>query len=292
MNFLKELFNNTEILISNIIFFDFKKLIMFFIFFIISYIIFKIRLNRQTKSLINKTNIELKKINIEASHSVKKKNLILIHIYLFLLVSFFVITKENLNIVLPVITGIVIILIFSLKEQLNNIFLGILFKSNITTTIYEGMQFYLKENPNEIYTISKINVFKSILKNEKTGQIESIENKELNSKIIIHKAIENLDYIEFKYIVPVNFNFEKYLIDVKKYFEIFLKEKNNYAELKNKIFSIKDKYNTLPYLKPFYDIDLKYKTKDEIEITLKITTYDYNYDNYISDYLKLKPKLR
>jgi hypothetical protein len=292
VNFLKELFNNTEILISNIIFFDFKKLIMFFIFFIISYIIFKIRLNRQTKSLINKTNIELKKINIEASHSVKKKNLILIHIYLFLLVSFFVITKENLNIVLPVITGIVIILIFSLKEQLNNIFLGILFKSNITTTIYEGMQFYLKENPNEIYTISKINVFKSILKNEKTGQIESIENKELNSKIIIHKAIENLDYIEFKYIVPVNFNFEKYLIDVKKYFEIFLKEKNNYAELKNKIFSIKDKYNTLPYLKPFYDIDLKYKTKDEIEITLKITTYDYNYDNYISDYLKLKPKLR
>lgn len=292
MNFLKELFNNTEILISNIIFFDFKKLIMFFIFFIISYIIFKIRLNKQTKSLINKTNIELKKINIEASHSVKKKNLILIHIYLFLLVSFFVITKENLNIVLPVITGIVIILIFSLKEQLNNIFLGILFKSNITTTIYEGMQFYLKENPNEIYTISKINVFKSILKNEKTGQIESIENKELNSKIIIHKAIENLDYIEFKYIVPVNFNFEKYLIDVKKYFEIFLKEKNNYAELKNKIFSIKDKYNTLPYLKPFYDIDLKYKTKDEIEITLKITTYDYNYDNYISDYLKLKPKLR
>lgn len=292
MNFLKELFNNTEILISNIIFFDFKKLIMFFIFFIISYIIFKIRLNKQTKSLINKTNIELKKINIEASHSVKKKNLILIHIYLFLLVSFFVITKENLNIVLPVITGIVIILIFSLKEQLNNIFLGILFKSNITTTIYEGMQFYLKENPNEIYTISKINVFKSILKNEKTGQIESIENKELNSKIIIHKAIENLDYIEFKYIVPVNFNFEKYLIDVKKYFEIFLKEKNNYAELKNKIFSIKDKYNTLPYLKPFYDIDLKYKTKNEIEITLKITTYDYNYDNYISDYLKLKPKLR
>lgn len=292
MNFLKELFNNTEILISNIIFFDFKKLIMFFILFIISYIIFKIRLNKQTKSLINKTNIELKKINIEASHSVKKKNLILIHIYLFLLVSFFVITKENLNIVLPVITGIVIILIFSLKEQLNNIFLGILFKSNITTTIYEGMQFYLKENPNEIYTISKVNVFKSILKNEKTGQIESIENKELNSKIIIHKAIENLDYIEFKYIVPVNFNFEKYLIDVKKYFEIFLKEQNNYAELKNKIFSIKDKYNTLPYLKPFYDIDLKYKTKDEIEVTLKITTYNYNYDNYISDYLKLKPKLR
>ena len=292
MNFLKELFNNTEILISNIIFFDFKKLILFLICFLISYMIFRIRLNRQTKNLINKTNIELKKINIEASHSVKKKNLILIHTYLFLLVSFFVITKENLNIVLPVITGIVIILIFSLKEQLNNIFLGILFKSNITTTIYEGMQFYLKENPNEIYTISKVNVFKSILKNEKTGQIESIENKELNSKLIIHKAIENLDYVEFKYIVPVNFNFDKYLIDVKKYFEVFLKEKNNYAELKHKIFNIKDKYNTLPYLKPFYDIDLKYKTKDEIEVTLKITTYDYNYDNYISDYLKLKPKLR
>jgi hypothetical protein len=292
VNFLKELFNNTEILISNIIFFDFKKLILFLICFLISYMIFRIRLNRQTKNLINKTNIELKKINIEASHSVKKKNLILIHTYLFLLVSFFVITKENLNIVLPVITGIVIILIFSLKEQLNNIFLGILFKSNITTTIYEGMQFYLKENPNEIYTISKVNVFKSILKNEKTGQIESIENKELNSKLIIHKAIENLDYVEFKYIVPVNFNFDKYLIDVKKYFEVFLKEKNNYAELKHKIFNIKDKYNTLPYLKPFYDIDLKYKTKDEIEVTLKITTYDYNYDNYISDYLKLKPKLR
>jgi hypothetical protein len=151
------------------------------------------------------------------------------------------------------------------------------------------MHFYFKEIPNEIYVLVKVNIFKSILKNKKTGRIESIENKDLNSKLIIHKVIENLDYIEFKYIVSASFDFDIYITKIQIYFQNYLKEKNSYSDLKQKIFNIKDKYNTLPYLKPFYDLDISYKTKDEIELIVKITTYEYNYDNYFIDYLALKP---
>lgn len=290
MNFLKDLFNNLEMLISSLILFDYSKLILILLIFVILFIIHLIFIKRNFRKNIKNTNIELKKINIEASYLAKRKKLAFFYTYGFFILGFLFITKDNLNIVLPVLTGFTIILIFSLKEQLNNIFLGILFKSAITTTIYEGMEFYEKGKPNEFFKIIKINLFKSILKNEKTGQIESIENKELNSLHIIHKALKGLDYVSFKYVVLNDFNFKEYI----KFVDNFFKEKTsitevNFNSLKGEIFDIKEKYNSAPYLKPFYDLDINMKNKDETEITIFLTLYNYNYENYLNDYLKLKP---
>lgn len=291
MGILQDLFKNIEMLFLSLHTLDYSKLILFLGTFILIYLIHFLFLNRKYKKQINKANVELKRINLEATLSTKKQNLFYFYFYSFLFVSFLYLMKDNLAIILPILSAVTIIFILSLKEQLNNIFLGILYKSSITTTIYEGMLFYFKEHPNDICKIVKVNLFKSIYKNERTGRLHSIENKNLNNENLMHKVLDDLDYVEFSYILKYDDDIEKYISKTKEKLDDYLSGINfNLSNLKNNIFQIKMKYNSAPYLKPFYDINLSYKSKDEIIVVISLTTYNYNYDDYLEDFLKYRPK--
>lgn len=288
MNFLKELFFNIEALILNFFYIDFK--ITFFYTFILAciYILHINILRRNMKKKLAQSS-DFKKLNIETSYQARKKDLIVIYISILILLTFTTIFKENMHIFLPVISGILIILIFSLKEQLNNIFLGLLFKSSFKTTIHEGMLFYFKDRPNEPFELVKINALKSIIKNEKTGILESIEHKEINSLMMIHKPLNSLDYVTFTYLVGQKFDVIKYKEQVEKVFESF-KTEVDYTGIKKEVISIKERFKVAPYLKPSYYISVKYNTKIEMEIKVIFSIYNYNYNSYLEDFVKLKPK--
>jgi len=291
MNILKNLFTDLENLLNLLSNFDYSKLILLAISLLVIYIIHLVFLNKYHKSKINKTKIELKKINLEATLNSKKEYLLKIYVIIFLIISFFIISKNNLSIIIPILSALILISLFSIKEQLNNIFLGLAYKSSVLTTIYEGMEFYFKEKPNEICKITKVNLFKTIYKNEMNGQLYSLENKVLNETEIIHKVIRDLDYVEFKYIVKNDYPLEEYIKET----ELFLNEYVNTVEvdfktLRETILSLKSKYNTTPFLKPFYRIDIEFDVTENVIIKLKLTTYKYNYENYLDDLLKFRPK--
>ncbi|AXH10044.1 hypothetical protein CP960_00450 [Malaciobacter halophilus] len=290
MNLLKNLFTDLENLLNLLNDFDYSKLILLTITLTIIYIVHIVFLNKYHKNKINKTKIELKKINLEATLNLKRQNLLKIYLILFLFSSFFIISQNNLAVIIPVLSALILILLFSIKEQLNNIFLGLAYKSSVLTTIYEGMQFYFKDKPNEICEITKVNLFKTIYKNEKTGQLLSLENKTLNETEIIHKAITDLDYIEFKYIVSNSFDFDSYVEETKEKLKEYINTVDvDFKTLRGTILSLKSKYNTTPFLKPFYTIDINYNTKEDVVIKIKITTYKYDYENYLDDFLKFRP---
>ena len=292
MNIIKKLFMDLESLLSLLIDFDYSKLILLSIILLITYLINNIILNKYYKPSINKTKIELKKINLEATLYQKRKYLLKIYLILFIILPFFIISKNNLSIIIPILSAFILISLFSMKEQLNNIFLGFFYRSAIPTTIHEGMEFYFKNKPNEICKITKVNLFKTIYKNEMSGQLFSLENKALNELEIIHKVVKDLDYVEFKYIVKSDYPLEEYVKEIKE-------ELNNYINtievdfktLRETILSLKSKYNSTPFLKPFYKIDIEFDTKEDVVIKLKLTTYKYNYNNYLDDLLKFRPKV-
>ena len=292
MNVIKKLFTDLESLLSLLVDFDYSKLILLAIILSIIYLINNIILNKYYKPGINKTKIELKKINLEAALYKKRKYLLKTYLILFIIISFFVISKNNLSIIIPILSAFILISLFSMKEQLNNMFLGFSYKSAISTTIYEGMEFYFKNKPNEICKVTKVNLFKTIYKNEMSGQLFSLENKALNELEIIHKVVKDLDYVEFKYIVKSDYPLEEYVKEIKE-------ELNNYINtievdfktLRETILSLKSKYNSTPFLKPFYKIDIEFDTKEDVIIKLKLTTYKYNYNNYLDDFLKFRPKV-
>lgn len=289
MNFLKELFINLETLIVNFFFIDFK-LTLFYIFLLtFLYILHIFILRKKMKKDMNGYT-EFKKLNIETSYQARKKDLLMIYLTILSLLIFTTIFQKNMNIFLPVITGIIIILIFSLKEQLNNIFLGLLFKSSFGTTIHEGMYFYFKDKPNEFYKIVKINILKCIIKNEKKGYLESIEHKDLNSLNLIHKPMKSLDYISFKYIIGNKIDLLRYKEQVQKVFNSYEQE-IEYGEIKKEVISIKERFKVAPYLRPSFEIDVLYKSKLEIEITVLFTVYHYDFDKYLEDFILLKPKV-
>ncbi|WP_419773485.1 hypothetical protein [Halarcobacter sp.] len=292
MNMLKNLFTDLENLLSLLNDFDYSRLILLTITMLIVYIINIIALNRYHKSKINKTQIELKRINLEANLNIKRQNLSKLYIAIFLFISFLIISNNNLAVVIPVLSALILILLFSIKEQLNNIFLGLAYKSSILTTIYEGMEFYFKEKPNEVCKISKVNLFKTIYKNEMTGQLLSLENKVLNEKEIIHKAIPDLDYVEFKYKVNNNYDVEKYIEKTKQELVEYINtiEDVDFKTLRETVLSLKSKYNTTPFLKPSYTIDVIFNTHEELIIKINLTTYQYNYENYLEDLLKFRPR--
>ena len=291
MNVIKKLFTDLESLLNLLVDFDYSKLILLAIILSIIYLINNIILNKYYKPGINKTKIELKKINLEAALYKKRKYLLKIYLILFIIISFFVISKNNLSIIIPILSAFILISLFSMKEQLNNMFLGFSYKSAISTTIYEGMEFYFKNKPNEICKVTKVNLFKTIYKNEMSGQLFSLENKALNELEIIHKVVKDLDYVEFKYIVKSDYPLEEYVKETKE-------KLNNYVNiievdfktLRETILSLKSKYNSTPFLKPFYKIDIEFDTKEDVIIKLKLTTYKYNYNNYLDDFLKFRPK--
>ena len=291
MNIIKKLFMDLESLLSLLINFDYSKLILLSIILLITYLINNIILNKYYKPSIKKTKIELKKINLEATLYQKRKSLLKIYLILFIILSFFIISKNNLSIIIPILSAFILISLFSMKEQLNNIFLGFFYRSAIPTTIHEGMEFYFKNKPNEICKITKVNLFKTIYKNEMSGQLFSLENKALNELEIIHKVVKDLYYVEFKYIVKSDYPLEEYVKEIKE-------ELNNYINaievdfktLREAILSLKSKYNSTPFLKPFYKIDIEFDTKEDVVIKLKLTTYKYNYNNYLDDLLKFRPK--
>lgn len=293
MNLFKELFGNMENLLNVFLTFDYSKLLLSFLFISVMYLIHFAFVTFKYKRILEKTFIEIKKINIEATLVNKRKHWLRVYFIIFLFVSFLVISKDNLNLVLPLLSALAVISILSLKEQLNNIFLGILFKSTISTTIYEGMMFYFRDKPNEVCKICKVNLFKTIYKNDRTGRLHSIENKFLNESNILHKVLRNLDYVEYKYIIKSDYDIEKYIEINKVLLEKYILSINEdyNKDLKENIFDLKFKFNSAPYLKPFYMINLEYKNKDEIQILIELTTYDYDYDNYLEDYLKYKPKI-
>lgn len=280
-----------ESLLSLLRDFDYGKLILLAILLAIIYLISNIILNKYYKPSINKTKIELKKINLEAALYKKRKYLLKTHLILFIIISFFIISKNNFSIIIPILSALILISLFSMKEQLNNMFLGFSYKSTISTTIYEGMEFYFKNKPNEICKITKVNLFKTIYRNEMSGQLFSLENKALNELEIIHKVVKDLDYVEFKYIVKNDYPLEEYVKEAKE-------ELNNYINiievdfktLRETVLSLKSKYNTTPFLKPFYKIDIEFDVKENVIIKLKLTTYKYNYNNYLDDLLKFRPK--
>ena len=292
MNVIKKLFTDLESLLNLLVDFDYSKLILLAIILSIIYLINNIILNKYYKPSINKTKIELKKINLEAALYKKRKYLLKTYLILFIIISFFVISKNNLSIIIPILSAFILISLFSMKEQLNNMFLGFSYKSAISTTIYEGMEFYFKNKPNEICKVTKVNLFKTIYKNEMSGQLFSLENKALNELEIIHKVVKDLDYVEFKYIVKSDYPLEEYVKETKE-------KLNNYVNiievdfktLRETILSLKSKYNSTPFLKPFYKIDIEFDTKEDVIIKLKLTTYKYNYNNYLDDLLKFRPKV-
>lgn len=293
MNLFKELFGNMENLLNVFLTFDYSKLLLSFLFISVIYLIHFAFVTFKYKRILEKTFIEIKKINIEATLVNKRKHWLRVYFIIFLFVSFLVISKDNLNLVLPLLSALAVISILSLKEQLNNIFLGVLFKSTISTTIYEGMMFYFRDKPNEVCKICKVNLFKTIYKNDRTGRLHSIENKFLNESNILHKVLRSLDYVEYKYIIKSDYDIEKYIEINKMLLEKYILSINEdyNKDLKENIFDLKFKFNSAPYLKPFYTINLEYKNKDEIQILIELTTYNYDYDNYLEDYLKYKPKI-
>lgn len=292
MNVIKKLFTDLESLLSLLVDFDYSKLILLAIILSIIYLINNIILNKYYKPGINKTKIELKKINLEAALYKKRKYLLKTYLILFIIISFFVISKNNLSIIIPILSAFILISLFSMKEQLNNMFLGFSYKSAISTTIYEGMEFYFKNKPNEICKVTKVNLFKTIYKNEMSGQLFSLENKALNELEIIHKVVKDLDYVEFKYIVKSDYPFEEYIKETKEKLNNYINIiEVDFKTLRETILSLKSKYNSTPFLKPFYKIDIEYDTKEDVIIKLKLTTYKYNYNNYLDDFLKFRPKV-
>ncbi|GAB1464727.1 hypothetical protein MASR2M54_02270 [Aliarcobacter cryaerophilus] len=89
MNVIKKLFTDLESLLSLLVDFDYSKLILLAIILSIIYLINNIILNKYYKPGINKTKIELKKINLEAALYKKEifiKNIFdIIYNHLFLL---------------------------------------------------------------------------------------------------------------------------------------------------------------------------------------------------------------
>ena len=291
MNIIKNLFTDLENLLNLLNNFDYTKLLLLTIILAIIYLINIILVNKYYKPRINKTKIELKKINLEATLNNKRQYLLKIYLILFLFISFFIIFKNNLTVIIPILSALILISLFSMKEQLNNIFLGLSYKSSISTTIYEGMEFYFKEKPNEICKVTKVNLFKTIYKNQMTGQLFSIENRVLNEIEIIHKVIKNLDYIEFKYVVKNDYPLEEYIKETRENLNKYINKVDvDFKTLRETILSLKSKYNTTPFLKPFYKIDVEFDLKEEVLIKLKLTTYKYNYDRYLDDLLKFRPK--
>ena len=291
MNVIKKLFTDLESLLNLLVDFDYSKLILLAIILSIIYLINNIILNKYYKPGINKTKIELKKINLEAALYKKRKYLLKTYLILFIIISFFVISKNNLSIIIPILSAFILISLFSMKEQLNNMFLGFSYKSAISTTIYEGMEFYFKNKPNEICKVTKVNLFKTIYKNQMIGQLFSIENRVLNEIEIIHKVIKNLDYIEFKYVVKNDYPLEEYIKETRENLNKYINKVDvDFKTLRETILSLKSKYNTTPFLKPFYKIDVEFDLKEEVLIKLKLTTYKYNYDRYLDDLLKFRPK--
>ncbi|QNM90653.1 hypothetical protein HOO34_02675 [Aliarcobacter cryaerophilus] len=292
MNVIKKLFTDLESLLNLLVDFDYSKLILLAIILSIIYLINNIILNKYYKPGINKTKIELKKINLEAALYKKRKYLLKTYLILFIIISFFVISKNNLSIIIPILSAFILISLFSMKEQLNNMFLGFSYKSAISTTIYEGVEFYFKNKPNEICKVTKVNLFKTIYKNEMSGQLFSLENKALNELEIIHKVVKDLDYVEFKYIVKSDYPFEEYVKETKEKLNNYINIiEVDFKTLRETILSLKSKYNSTPFLKPFYKIDIEFDTKEDVIIKLKLTTYKYNYNNYLDDFLKFRPKV-
>ena len=292
MNVIKKLFTDLESLLNLLVDFDYSKLILLAIILSIIYLINNIILNKYYKPGINKTKIELKKINLEAALYKKRKYLLKTYLILFIIISFFVISKNNLSIIIPILSAFILISLFSMKEQLNNMFLGFSYKSAIPTTIYEGMEFYFKNKPNEICKVTKVNLFKTIYKNEMSGQLFSLENKALNELEIIHKVVKDLDYVEFKYIVKSDYPFEEYVKETKEKLNNYINIiEVDFKTLRETILSLKSNYNSTPFLKPFYKIDIEFDTKEDVIIKLKLTTYKYNYNNYLDDFLKFRPKV-
>ena len=292
MNVINKLCTDLESLLSLLVDFDYSKLILLAIILSIIYLINNIILNKYYKPGINKTKIELKKINLEAALYKKRKYLLKTYLILFIIISFFVISKNNLSIIIPILSAFILISLFSMKEQLNNMFLGFSYKSAISTTIYEGMEFYFKNKPNEICKVTKVNLFKTIYKNEMSGQLFSLENKALNELEIIHKVVKDLDYVEFKYIVKSDYPFEEYVKETKEKLNNYINIiEVDFKTLRETILSLKSKYNSTPFLKPFYKIDIEFDTKEDVIIKLKLTTYKYNYNNYLDDFLKFRPKV-
>ena len=83
-----------------------------------------------------------------------------------------------------------------------------------------------------------------------------------------------------------------YVEEVKKTLDEYITAVEiDFKTLRETILSLKSKYNTTPYLKPFYRIDIEFDVVDGIIIILKLSTYKYNYDNYLDDLLKLRPKV-
>lgn len=292
MNVIKKLFTDLESLLNLLVDFDYSKLILLAIILSIIYLINNIILNKYYKPGINKTKIELKKINLEVALYKKRKYLLKTYLILFIIISFFVISKNNLSIIIPILSAFILISLFSMKEQLNNMFLGFSYKSAISTTIYEGMEFYFKNKPNEICKVTKVNLFKTIYKNEMSGQLFSLENKALNELEIIHKVVKDLDYVEFKYIVKSDYPFEEYVKETKEKLNNYINIiEVDFKTLRETILSLKSNYNSTPFLKPFYKIDIEFDTKEDVIIKLKLTTYKYNYNNYLDDFLKFRPKV-
>ena len=291
MNIIKNLFTDLENLLNLLNNFDYTKLLLLTIILAIIYLINIILVNKYYKPRINKTKIELKKINLEATLNNKRQYLLKIYLILFLFISFFIIFKNNLTVIIPILSALILISLFSMKEQLNNIFLGLSYKSSISTTIYEGMEFYFKEKPNEVCKVTKVNLFKTIYKNQMSGQLFSLENRVLNEIEIIHKVIKNLDYVEFKYVVKNDYPLEEYIKETRENLNKYINKVDvDFKTLRETILSLKSKYNTTPFLKPFYKIDVEFDLKEEVIIKLKLTTYKYNYDRYLDDLLKFRPK--
>ena len=268
--------------------------VMMLFVFLIAYYIHRYLLGKKFKLRIAEANTQkFKKFNLETEYMVKKKMLKNSYLILYLSAAVLIVLRDNINLLMPVLSGLVLVFIFAIRELLNNFILGVFFKSSLTTTVSEGMIFSFADAPNNVLEVVKINLFKTIIKNKTSGRLESIENNELNKRQLIHRPLREQDYISFRYIVGSAFNIEGYIFNLRKDLdEMVRSSKIEFEAIKNSIYLIKSRFGHSPHLKPFYKIDLKYLNKNEIEINIELTIYNYDNSNYLKDFLKFKPNLK
>ena len=96
MNIIKNLFTDLENLLNLLNNFDYTKLLLLTIILAIIYLINIILVNKYYKPRINKTKIELKKINLEATLNNKRQYLLKIYLILFLFISFFMTSLKEI----------------------------------------------------------------------------------------------------------------------------------------------------------------------------------------------------
>jgi len=186
---------------------------------------------------------------------------------MFIVLFFYSLFRTEFN---YFVSFILIILIVSSRELVNNVLIGFVMRFKIFKTAININDIIKIEN--KYYKVLKINSLKTFLLNINTEDIISIQNKDLVDKEIEHKVFDKLDIYEI--------SFEKKdikLIKLDKFLKrklqnIIDKEKIDFKSLKEELELIKYNYSYFPDYKPRYEINYEVLS-DKINVNIKLFTY-------------------